>query len=92
MALVNTDFSLNIVALDKIDHIFFKETLKKKLERIGMNQSQRGYNHDRVCHLLYRSQNDLKLERISTNQSSMDLNHDGVSLVEFLQSPCVELK
>ena len=30
MALVNTDFSLNIVALDKIDHIFFKETFKKK--------------------------------------------------------------
>ena len=47
MALVNTNFSLHIVALDKIDHIFFKETLKKKkkLERIGTNQSQRGYNH-----------------------------------------------
>ena len=47
MALVNTNFSLHIVALDEIDHIFFKkkETLKKKLERIGTNQSQRGYNH-----------------------------------------------
>ena len=36
MALVNTNFSLNIVALDKIDHIFFlkkkkKETFKKKI-------------------------------------------------------------
>ena len=71
MALVNTNFSLNIIALDKIDHICFffffflkkkRETLKKKLERIGMNQS------------------------------SMDLNHDSVSLVEFLPSPCVELK
>ena len=57
-----------------------------------MNQSQRGYDHDRVCHLLYRSQNDLKLERIGTNQSSMDLNHDSVLLVEFSPSPCFELE
>ena len=25
-----------------------------------MNQSHRGYNHDRMCHLLYRGKNDLK--------------------------------
>ena len=31
MALVNTNFSLNIVALDKIDHIFFFLKKKKKL-------------------------------------------------------------
>ena len=36
MALVNTDFSLNIVALDKIDHFFFfKEKKKKKKKRKG---------------------------------------------------------
>ena len=57
-----------------------------------MNQSQRGYNHDRMCHLLYRRQNDLKLERIGTNQSSMDIDQDSVLLVEFSPSPCVELK
>ena len=54
-----------------------------------MNQSQRGYNHDRVCHLLNHSQNDLKLERISMNQSSMDLDHDSVLLVEFSQVPAL---
>ena len=57
-----------------------------------MNQSQRGYNHDRVYHLLYRSQNDLKLERIGMNQSSMDLNHNSVLLVEFSPSPGFELE
>ena len=57
-----------------------------------MNQSQRGYNHDRMCHLLYRRQNDLKLERIGANQSSMDINQDNVLLVEFSPSPRVELK
>ena len=48
-----------------------------------MNQSQRGYDHDRMCHLLYHGQNDLKLERIGTNQSLMDINRDNVLLVEF---------
>ena len=57
-----------------------------------MNQSQRGYDHDRMCHLLYHSQNDLKLERIGTNQSSMDLNHDRVLLVEFSLDSCFELE
>ena len=36
-----------------------------------MNQSQRGYNHDRMCHLLYHSQNDLK---IGTNPYESKLN------------------
>ena len=57
-----------------------------------MNQSQRGYDHDRMCHLLYHSQNDLRLERIGTNQSLMDINRDNVLLVEFSPSPRVELK
>ena len=57
-----------------------------------MNQSQRGYDHDRMYHLLYHSQNDLKLEQIGTNQSSTDLKHDSVLLIEFSPSPCFVLK
>ena len=37
MALVNTDFSLNIVALDKIDHIFFKKKKRNFKKKIRTN-------------------------------------------------------
>ena len=36
-----------------------------------MNQSQRGYDHDKMCHLLYHGKNDSK---IGTNQYESKLN------------------
>ena len=68
MALVNTNFSLNIVAF-RVCHLLHRSQNDLKLERIGTNQSSMDLNHDSVSLVEFSPSPCVELKWISMKLS-----------------------
>ena len=68
MALVNTNFSLNIVAF-RVCHLLHRSQNDLKLERIGTNQSSVDLNHDSVSLVEFSPSPCIELKWISMKLS-----------------------